>query len=132
MTTLEETATTVTAVLKTIPSAADAGKRVYEIFTGTELKKTRQERDDAREGLRLSEIRVTDLQEELSAAKGEINENVKAMDVLADEVVAKQQEVIDVTSAFEDYRDRAEIVYWASGVVIVVLVIALICVARQN
>lgn len=41
------------------------------------------------------------------------------MDVLADEVVAKQQEVIDVTSAFEDYRDRAEIVYWAGGVVIV-------------
>jgi hypothetical protein len=132
MSTLGETATTVTPVLKTIPSAADAGKRVYEIFTGTELKKTRQERDDAREGLRLSEIRVTELQEELSAAKGEINENVEAMDVLADEVVAKQQEVIDVTSAFEDYRDRAEIVYWAGGVVIVVLVIALICVARQN
>ena len=54
------------------------------------------------------------------------------MDVVAEEVVAKQQEVIDVTSAFEDYRDKAEIVYWAGGVVIVVLVIALIYVARQN
>jgi hypothetical protein len=132
MSTLGETATTVTAVLKTIPSAADAGKRVYEIFTGTELKKTRQERDTAREELHLSQIRVSELETELSAANGEIDENIEAMDILADEGVAKQQEVNDVTSAFEDYREKAEIAYWVGGVAIVVLVIALICLAKQN
>jgi hypothetical protein len=73
-------------------------------------------------------FRLTDSQRK----NGEIDENVEAMDVLAEEVVAKQQEVIDVTSALDDYRDKAEIVYWAGDVVIVVLVIALIYVARQN
>ena len=65
------------------------------------------------------------------AAKGEIDENAKAMDVLADEVVAKQQEVIEVASAFEEYRGKADIAYWAGGVVIVVLVIALVCLANR-
>jgi arginine deiminase len=131
MTTLE-TATTVTAVLNTIPPAANAGKRVFEFFKNPELKKSREERDTAVEGLRLSQIQVSELQQELSAAKTEIEENVEAMDILADEVVAKQQEINDVTSVFEHYRDNTEIAYWAGGAVIIVLVIAIVYLAKQN
>ena len=128
-----ETATTVTAVLNTIPPAANAGKRILEMFTSPELKNTRQERDNAREELRLSQLQVSGLQEELSAARNEIEENIEAMDILADEVVAMQQETIDVTSAFEDYRGTAEIAYWAGGTVIVILLIAVAClIAKQS
>lgn len=131
MTTLE-TATTVTAVLNTIPPAANAGKRVFEFFKNPELKKTREERDTALEGLRLSQIQVSELKQELSTAKTEIEENVEAMDILAGEVVAKQQEVNDVTSAFEQYRGNTEIAYWVGGAVIIVLVIAVVYLAKQN
>jgi len=130
-----ETATTVgatVAILKAVPPAASAGKRLYDLFGGKELTQTRQERDDARKELAASQERAVALEEALTAVRQEAEDGAGVINTLAEEVIDTQAELGDIQSAFDEYRKNTEIAFWAGGSVIVVLLVVVAYMAVRH
>jgi septal ring factor EnvC (AmiA/AmiB activator) len=106
------------AALKATPPVLDAGKKFLGVLSRTELKQTRQQLDDTRKAL--------------EATEQELRESETVVANLVEEVIETQAELGDVRAAYDDYRGKVDLIFWAGGSVILVLLIFLVFMSRQN